>query len=296
MAHKSILVTGSSGFMGSALMNDLRNSNVHVIPFDISLGNDILKIDDLMKFDPCDVVVHLAANTNVQNAFSETHKIYTDNILGTLNILEFCRVKKVKRMVFISSYVYGIPEYVPIDENHPLDAVNPYGRSKIIGEMLVSSYGKDFGIDTFSLRCFNIYGSGQNKRFIIPLVIEQLLSDSNEIRVRDLKSKRDFLYIKDVIKALKICCFSEDISGTESINIGSGISYSIAEVIDMIFKVSGRSKPVIEDGIERKNEIPDCIADITKAKKILGWEPEFSLRSGLEDLLSAYKESNAKNV
>jgi UDP-glucose 4-epimerase len=260
------------------------------------MGNDILNIDKLMKMDACDVVVHLAANTNVQNAFEDAYKIYKDNILGTLNMLEYCRVRKVKRFVFLSSYVYGTPKYLPIDEFHPLDAGNPYGQSKVASEMLVSSYGKDFGIEAFSLRCFNVYGSGQNKRFIIPHVIEQLFSASKEIKIRDLKPKRDFLYIKDVINALRICCLSKDISGVQAFNIGYGQSHSVKEIIDLIFKISGRSKPVVEDGTERKNEIPDCVADIAKANKTLGWTPKYSIGAGLEDMLSAYKESRIENV
>ena len=229
-------------------------------------------------------MIHLAANTNVSEAFLHPFELYHDNILGALNIMEYCRKKGVKKIIYSGSYVYGVPKYLPVDEKHPVGMHNPYGRSKLLSESLVSAYSEDYNIDAVILRSFNIYGAGQNRRFLIPLIMEQLLSAGETIKINDLSPKRDFVYIKDVIEAIWKCCKNNKLKGVNIFNVGSGRSYSVEEVLDMMFKVSGKRKKVAVLDVIRKNEMPDSVANIDKIKEELGWEPKFTLETGLIDM------------
>ncbi|MBU0629566.1 MAG: GDP-mannose 4,6-dehydratase [Candidatus Margulisbacteria bacterium] len=285
MANK-ILITGSAGFIGRALIERLRTETVEIVECDLSLGHDLLDQKQTLALPPLEIVVHLAANTNVQTAFEQPYPIYRDNLVGTLNLLEYCRLNKVKRIIYSSSYVYGQPQTLPIDETHPVMINNPYGRSKLIGEQLVAAYSEDFGLAASILRNFNVYGQGQSPRFLIPSVIAQLYSESPVIKVADLKPKRDYIYIKDVVEAMWRACRS-NAPGTRTYNLGCGVSYSVGEALELIFKLSGRRKPIESAGTTRKNDIMDTVADISKAKNELGWQPRFDFAAGLTDLLRA---------
>jgi UDP-glucose 4-epimerase len=282
---KKILVTGSAGFLGKYLIDRLRGESIEFIEFDYRLNLNLLNLEVVMDLPPVDMVVHLAANTNSQEAFRKPYELYHDNILGTLNIMEYCRVKDVKKIVYSSSYVYGMPHYLPIDEKHPLEIKNPYGRSKLMSERIISAFSEDYNIDAFILRNFNIYGAGQNGQFIIPSIINQLFSESESIILKDLSPKRDFVYVKDVIEAIWSCCRIKRLRGVNIFNLGIGKSYSVGEVLEMIFAITGRRKSVATLGIQRKNEVPDTIANSSNARKELDWQPRFYLYEGLTDML-----------
>lgn len=285
MANK-ILITGSAGFIGRALIERLRSEAVEIIECDLSLGHDLLDQKQTLALPPAEIVVHLAANTNVQTAFEQPYPIYRDNLLGTLNLLEYCRLNKVKRIIYSSSYVYGQPQTLPIDEAHPVMINNPYGRSKLMAEQLVAAYSEDFGLAASILRNFNVYGPGQSPRFLLPSIIAQLYSDSPAIKVADLKPKRDYIYIKDVVEAMWRACLSTT-PGARTYNLGCGASYSVGEAVELIFKLAGRRKPVESAGTTRKNEIMDTVADITRARRELNWEPRYDFAAGLADLLKS---------
>ena len=119
-------------------------------------------------------MLHLAAKTFVPNSFKNPEIIYRENYLSMINILEYCRLNSIKKLIFLSSYVYGKPDYLPIDEKHKTHIENPYGRSKLHCESLCNSYAQDYGLDIIVLRPFNIFGNGQNKEFLFPTIINQL--------------------------------------------------------------------------------------------------------------------------
>ena len=172
---KRILVTGASGFVGSHLTDELKREGAEVLAVDVHGKNPIdirdgQKIRDLGSgIGKLDLVYHLAALMFVPYSFENPREIYDVNVLGTLNILELCRVHSVSRIIFASSYVYGPPSYLPIDEGHPLHPNSPYARSKIMGEGLCRAYHEDYGMQFNILRPFNIYGEGQGDNFFIPL-------------------------------------------------------------------------------------------------------------------------------
>ena len=272
-----IIVTGSKGFIGSKLVPRLKHDGYDVLELDISDGIDITDWDQLKSNSHFDCVIHLACLTYVPDSYEIPKDFYRVNILGTLNMLELCRLNNAK-MIFASSYVYGVLDYLPIDENHPVKAFNPYAQSKLIGEQLCQGYHRDFNVPVIIFRPFNIYGKGQKEDFLIPSIIKQ--ASSGTVSLKDSRPKRDFIYIDDVIDAY--CKAIEyEIDEFNIFNIGSGKSYSISEILEII-----KSKYDLELELEfseerRPNEILETIANIKRAKTLLNWAPTTSMTKGI---------------
>jgi UDP-glucose 4-epimerase len=285
---KRVLVTGSSGFIGKYLVDELKRQDADVLTLAEHDGRRI-DIRDQQRVKGItneirniDIVYHLAAITSVPFSFENPGETYEVNVLGTLNILELCRLCNAESIVFASSYVYGQPQYMPIDEEHPLQPTNPYARSKILGEELCRAYNTDFGLKCIILRPFNIYGVGQNKNFLIPSIIAQLRY--GKIELKDPDPKRDFIYISDVIDAyIKAGEFNGDF---DVFNIGYGKSYSVKEITGKIVQLYGKDVKINYKNERRKNEIMDTVADIRKAKEKLGWEPSVDIDAGLKSMLA----------
>ncbi len=278
---KKILVTGADGFIGRALVKRLRESGALVTGLDLK-DADICDPASLLKFKSghkYELVYHLASISYVPRAWQDPQGMYRTNLLGTLNVLEFCRVRQVKKLVFMSSYVYGRPKYLPIDEEHPVAPANPYAWSKYLGEMLCRAYANDFGLNCVILRPFNIYGPGQKADFLIPTIMSQV-ARGGKVVVKDLKPKRDFLFLGDMVEAL-LAAGSRRTKSMDVVNIGYGQSYSIREIIELAGENTGRKIAVGSLGEKRRGEINDVVAEIGKAKKELRWRPAVGLREGL---------------
>jgi nucleoside-diphosphate-sugar epimerase len=287
-AIRHVLVTGSSGFVGQKLLKRLRERGTSVIEADLAKGIDITQQRFIEEAETTDVVVHLAARMDVPFAFTNPLEIYKPNILGTLNVLEYCRLREVHKIVYTSSYVYGAPAYLPIDENHPTAIKNPYGRSKLVGEMLCMGYYEDFGIVPVILRPFNIYGPGQNESFLIPTIVRQIVL-KDRITVKDLEPRRDYIYIDDIVDAYERAIFNYDVNQPSVFNVGYGISYGVWQIIDFCQDIAGTKKPIIIESKRRHNEIPDCIADIRKIKRELQWCPRTTIEEGLRQTMAYYR-------
>jgi len=273
-------VTGSSGFVGQHLIKSLRSKDFEFVKLDLQDGVDITDWKQIRSTEKFDVLFHLAAKTFVPDSFKNPRSFYYTNISGTLNALELCRLNNAK-MIFASSYIYGQPQYLPIDETHPIVAFNPYAQTKVIGEQLCESYHRNFGVPIVILRPFNIYGYGQNENFLIPTMLKQM--KEGVISLKDPEPKRDMVFIDDVIEAY-INAAEYDQNGFDIFNIGSGISYSIQEIVDQITASSDQEIKVEFSGEKRKNEVLNTIADISKAKKLLNWNPKITFNEGLNIL------------
>jgi nucleoside-diphosphate-sugar epimerase len=274
-----IALTGSEGFIGNYLIQRLAQAAKDIIKIDFKYGYDITDIKSLESVPDFDVMVHLAAKSFVPESYKNPRDFYNVNVMGTLNTLELCRKNNAK-MIFTSSYVYGTPQYLPIDENHPLQAFNPYAQSKIIGEQLCQGYRRDFGMNIIIIRPFNIYGAGQNENFLIPSIITQ--AKSGIINLHDPKPKRDFVYIKDLADAYLKAINYED-NNIQVFNLGSGVSHSIFDIIELVKSHFKTEIKVNFSNKIRKNEINDTVADISRAKKWLNWQPQYTLSDGLND-------------
>lgn len=283
---KRILIIGSSGFIGSALEKKLKDENYDLFSFNLNNG-DISKKKSLDAFEDIgiDHVFNLAARTSVPDSWINPYDFYQVNFMGTLNVLEFCRRNNCK-LTIASSYLYGNPQYLPIDEEHPLEAYNPYAQSKLFSELNCLFYQKNFSISISILRIFNAYGPGQPSQFLIPTILDQLYDNKmKEIVVNDLEPMRDYVYIDDIIEALALT-----IKNPPGIyNVASGTSISVKEIIDKLASLSGISKSVKSSSLSRKNEIFNLYGNISKINNELGWCPKYDIERGLAKCIQFYE-------
>jgi nucleoside-diphosphate-sugar epimerase len=282
-----ILVTGAGGFIGKALVKALQ-MKAHVV-FELKRADGSMR--DAATFgkfseEQIDHVFHLAASGTIPESWENTPG-YLDNIVvGTSRVLDFCKTKNAS-YTYISSYMYGMPQYLPIDEEHPMGAANPYALSKRISEEICLFYSREFGLKGTLIRPFVIFGEGQKENFLISSLIKQVL-ESEVIQVNDLTpKKRDYLYISDFISALLKTL--EGRTNPEVFNIGMGVSYTIPEIIDLLQDIAGTNKMVTDKGLVRKNDYPDVVASISKAATDLNWKPQIDMRQALTLCIKAHE-------
>jgi UDP-glucose 4-epimerase len=294
MEYSSAAVTGSGGFIGNHLMHALRSSGIDVLEISRTTSSiDVTNWGQVQKIPVQDMIFHLAGITNIQEAFTHPRNVYFTNYVGTLNMLEWCRIHDIGKMVYVSTFVYGVPQYLPVDEKHPTAPNNPYSQSKLMGEELCEAYCRDHGLNVTILRLFNIYGPRQTGNFLVPHILRQLLD--GKVVLGDPSPKRDFLYISDVVDAL-IAASMSDMGGCNVYNIGSGKSYPAGEIADMLadtyFEQTGNTVSIKYTYDKRKSEIADTIANVDKVKKDLQWIPQVDIRTGLSMTLRAYLDEH----
>ncbi|MHB1105253.1 MAG: NAD-dependent epimerase/dehydratase family protein [Lutibacter sp.] len=275
---KKILITGAKGFVGAALLKLLMSKDYDLIETDSTKTNNLCDWEFVKNIPKVDVIIHLAGKSFVPDSFTNPLSFYNNNIISTLNILEKAK-KDGAKVIFFSTYVYGCPEYLPIDEEHKMNPKNPYTQSKIIGEELCKAYNRDFNIPVTIFRPFNIYGASQGVTFFIPTIINQL--QNKEIHLNDSRPKRDFIYIDDVVAAVEKSININE-NSFNIYNLGTGVSTSVKNVLEMLVKLSNSKAKVVFSEIVRKGEVLDTIADITKIKKELNWHPKVTIEEGLQ--------------
>lgn len=276
-----ILLTGSTGFVGMNLLPKLIHLGYDVIQLS-SKDGDIAKEETWINLPQTEIVIHLASKTSVPESWTKSYEYINCNLMGTVNALNYCK-KHNSKLIFISSYLYGNPDQLPINENASLKPTNPYALSKLLSEQACEYYSKSENIKIVILRPFNIFGPGQSNNYLIQFIISQL-ETSKMIKVKDLIPKRDYLYIDDFTDAILNSLTLN--SNFNIFNIGSGQSYSVKEVIDIIQKLLNTNASVESDNERRKNEIMDTIADISMANKILNWSPKISFIEGIQNILN----------
>lgn len=276
----NILVIGAGGFIGKHLVEGLQRTEVKVLEHTRKDG-DITKEHVLERYRCVDCVYHLAAKTFVPDRWEEPGEFLDNNIKGLINVLEFCR-KNAVPLIFLSSYLYGQPMYLPIDEKHTCSAVSPYHLSKKLGEDICKFYSRYYHVDIVVIRPFNVYGPGQREDYLLSKIYRQLMDDTRDtVEVFDLQPKRDFIYISDLVKMLIM--LKDKVKGYEVYNIGSGCSYSVAEVIEIMQREFHTNKKLVEIGVRRQNEVMDCVADVTKFNTLVGKIETLSLAEGIHN-------------
>jgi nucleoside-diphosphate-sugar epimerase len=282
-----ILVTGSNGFIGKPLVKALKNNGHSVITYS-SVDGDICNKVNLEKFKTMniDFIYHLAGKVYVPDSWNYPDHFMRVNIQGTVNILELARDVNAP-IVYISAYVYGIPKELPVNENHLVSPSNPYAFSKYTAESVCKFYSDNYGVPVTVIRPFNVYGPGQDGRFLIPHITNQIYLH-NKVEVKDLLPKRDYVYIDDFTQAL--LATQLEVRQFEIFNIGSGQSHSVDELIGMVAGLLRCCPRILCEDIRRENEIMDLYADIDKASEILNWRPRVSITEGINQVIQQLKQ------
>lgn len=308
-----ILITGGAGFIGSHLCEKYTKEKHTVLCQDNFLSGNLLNVRHLLNYRnfklikgdirdcdflervsrDVDVIFHLAAQVHVDRSYVEPQLTYEVNVMGTQNVLEVARIYDVKKVIHAStSEVYGSAQYVPIDEKHPLDAPHPYGASKIAADRMCNAYIITYGMNIAIPRFFNIFGPRQRDigyGGVISIFTRRVLNNMPPVIYGDGLQTRDYTYIEDSVRAFDLILNHE--SRLEPINIGSGKEVSIIDLANLIIDLCGKKgkiKPVHVG--PRIGEVEKLIADVTKAKKILGWEPKYDLKEGLRTFIQWYKK------
>jgi len=274
------LVTGGGGFIGQSLCASLSAAGKSVYALGRTQG-DIAEPITWKSLPPARVVYHLAGRSYVPDSWNQGPDFVRTNVAGTEQALTYCR-QHGARLVFASAYVYGIPRRLPIGESDTAEPNNPYALTKRLAEQLCEFAAQYQGVAATVLRVFNVFGPGQRPEFLIPMVLRQL-QEGREIKLLDLTPRRDYVYLSDVVRAFVQA--GELKSGFHVVNIGSGASLSVGEIVDTIQNLARTKLPVISATVERKQEIPDVVADISRAHQILGWQPQLSFKDGMAQLL-----------
>jgi NAD dependent epimerase/dehydratase len=232
-----------------------------------------------------DAVIHMAAHIGIPYSYQAPASFVSTNIVGTLNILEACRLAHIKKVIITStSEVYGTAQYTPIDEAHPLQAQSPYAASKIAADKLAEAYYKSFDLPVLTLRPFNTYGPGQSARAIIPTVLCQALSGAKEIYLGNLAPRRDLTYVEDTARAFVLALSAPNIAG-RTIHFGQELAISIADLAQRCLDVVGSQARIIST-TERlrpeKSEVQLLLCNPALARETLGWQPLVNLDEGLK--------------
>jgi len=309
------LVTGGAGFIGSNIceallgmdyqvkcMDDFSTGKLENIENFLHDKNIILIKDDVRNFEACmeacegvDYVLHQAAWGSVPRSIEMPLLYESINIKGTLNMMEAARQQGVKKFVYASSSsVYGDHPKLPKKEGQEGRLLSPYALTKRVGEDYGRLYKEIYKLDTYGLRYFNVFGRRQDPygayAAVIPKFIKQLLNDEQPIINGDGKQSRDFTYIENVIEAnLKACLAPTEVAG-QTFNIAYGGREYLIDIYNLLCKALDKEiEPIF--GPDRQGDIKHSNADISKAREMLGYEPEWSFKRGIEASLNWYKEN-----
>lgn len=309
------LVTGGAGFIGSNLCEAILNLGYRVRCLDdLSMGKqanvdlfldhsnyefikgDIKDLNTcLMACEGVDYVLHEAAWGSVPRSIEMPLFYCANNIQGTLNMLEAARLKSVKTFVYAtSSSVYGDEEHLPKQEGVEGNLLSPYAVTKRASEEWAKQYAKHYGLRTIGLRYFNVFGRRQDPNgayaAVIPKFIKMLLNDEQPTINGDGKQSRDFTYIENVIEANLKACLAPDEANGEVFNIAYGGREYLIDIYYALTKALGKNiEPIF--GPDRPGDIKHSNADISKAKKLLGYNPEYDFARGLNEAIEWYKNN-----
>ncbi len=303
-----ILVTGGAGYVGSHTTKVLAHSGFQPVVLDNleaghrwavrwgplvvgDLANTSL-LQELLQEYRVEAVIHFAAHAYVSESVANPQKYFRNNVANTLNLLEAMLDSGVRHIVFSSSCAsYGLPESVPIREDHPQCPVNPYGESKLFVERVLDWFGQAYGLSWLSLRYFNAAAADPEgeigeehelETHLIPLVIQAALGQRPFVEIYgtdyptpDGTAIRDYVHVTDLAEAhVRGLRYLANGGSSMALNLGTGKGHSVREVIQAVERVSGRHFPVRETG-RRPGDPPALVADASRAAQVLGWRPRY---------------------
>ena len=311
---KKVLVTGADGFIGSHLTEMLLRAGARVRALACyNSFNDWGWLEQIENReaveiacgdirDSCfcrelaegiEVVFHLAALIAIPYSYSAPESYLDTNVRGTLNICQAARANGCARLIHTStSEVYGTACYVPIDEKHPLQPQSPYSASKIAADAMAMSFHHAFDLPVTIARPFNTYGPRQSARAVIPTIITQIAGGAKSIKLGDVSPTRDFNYVLDTCRgflALAEC----DAAVGQTVNIGSGCEISVGETLGLIRELMGSEVEFVTEKARlrpEKSEVFRLWCDNRRIRELTGFEPQFSLRQGLQETIAWFTE------
>ena len=321
LAGKKILVTGADGFIGSHLTEELVRRGHDVRAFvcynsfnswgwldqsesSIRAGLDVFAGD---VRDPhgvraamrgCDVVLHLAALIAIPYSYHSPDTYVDTNVKGTLNIVQAARELDVQRVVHTStSEVYGTARFVPITEDHPLQAQSPYSASKIGADQIALSFQRSFGTPVAVIRPFNTYGPRQSARAVIPTIVTQIAAGNRHVKLGALHPTRDFNYVSDTVRAFIAVAESSAAVG-EVVNASSDFEVTIGETVQMIAELMDAVVEVESDAVRLRpeaSEVDRLWGANAKIRELTGWAPEYhgveGFRRGLQKTIAWFLDA-----
>jgi UDP-glucose 4-epimerase len=309
-----VLVAGGAGYIGSVAVERLRDDGQDVVvidnlikghraavpadvPFhDIDL-RDGAAVDRVVSDGRFDAVMHFAALTLVGESVEEPAKYYQANVVGGLTLLESARRAGIPRFVFSSTAaVYGEPERLPIREEDPKQPINPYGETKWIIERALEAYSSRYDLNYAAFRYFNVAGATEARgedhhpeTHVIPIALFTLLGKRDKFMIfgtdyptEDGTAVRDYVHVVDLVDA-HVAALGRLDSSLGPINLGTKDGFSVRQIVDAVQRVTGRTLPVVE-GPRRAGDPAALIADATRARELLGWEPE---RSTMDEMIGS---------
>jgi UDP-glucose 4-epimerase len=309
-----LTITGGAGFVGSHLCDKYVKEGEKVVCFDDFSSGSIWNVRHLLDSRnfklvkgtitdypalekaaaDSDTMIHAAAQVHVDRSYIQPQLTYQVNVAGTQNVLEAGRMLEIEKVLYASSSeVYGSAQQVPIGEGHPLDAPHPYGASKIAADRMCHAYIKTYGMDVRILRCFNIYGPRQ-KDFgyggVISLFVRRVIQNVPPVVYGEGTQTRDYTFVSDAVKAYDLMMRRESpVDGP--VNFGTGVEIKIADLADLIIDLCGKKGSVSPVHVgPRIAEVERLVCDPKKARELLGWEPEYTLKKGLAEFIEWYQK------
>lgn len=302
-----VLVTGGAGFIGSHTQDQLILSGYDVVVVDnLSTGfskninpkakfyqtdiQDKTAIAEIFATERPDAVFHFAAQMDVRRSVADPFYDANVNIIGTLNLLENAVKNKVKRFIFVSTggAVYGEQDFFPADENHPLNPLSPYGVGKLAVEKYLHFYKNTYGLNYFIVRYANVYGPRQNpfgEAGVVAIFCDKMLKKEQPFINGNGLQTRDYVYVKDVVAANLLAVES---SVCDVVNIGTGIETNVVELFLELRKLVGSNCEELHKEQAQGEQLRSVI-DNSKAGKILGWQPKYTLETGLAETVDFFK-------
>jgi UDP-glucose 4-epimerase len=307
-----VLITGGAGFIGSHIVDALlgqqietvvvdnlstglkRNINTHAVFYQV----DILakRLSHVFRVERPDVVIHEAAQTDVSRSVREPLYDARMNILGSINVLENCIKFNVRKVVYASSCaIYGTPQYVPIDEEHPLNSISPYGVSKQTVEKYLHAYHKTHGLEYCALRYSNVYGPRQNpggEAGVVAIFSHQMLSGQQPKIYGNGNKTRSYVYVDDIVKANLLALNSRQ---NGIFNLGTPTETTDKGIFDLVSRACcyGGNPRYVE---ERPGEIRRMCLNSNKAAKYLGWAPQTGLEEGIAETVKSFNANYGNEI
>lgn len=303
---ESVCITGGAGFIGShiadrlvddvsvSIYDDISTGAVENCPSDATLIEADVRNSDRLRqvVEDVDVVFHEAAQVSVQRSIEDPVGSHLTNLDPVLTILEAARGTDTRVVLASSAAIYGEPQYTPVDEEHPKDPNSPYGLEKLTGDYYCRLYNDLYDVETVVLRYFNAYGPRQQAgdySGVISIFREQAIAGEPITIYGDGTQTRDFVHVDDIVQANLLAARSDDAAG-KAFNVGTGTQITIRELAESIKEATGSDSEIVHKE-PREGDIEESVADISRARKLLDYEPKYSISDGIQSYVDGYEKN-----